>query len=150
MNTADRSVALVDAAMRRRFHFVPFFPHEGAIRPLLRTWLSRHGLPTRAADFLDAVNGELVTQLGDHLLIGPSYFMKSDLSEPALQQIWTYNIFPLLEEHLWGQRDEIQRWRWPEVRRRYAELLTGRPAVDLVGSDAEPATSADGDDDDVA
>ena len=40
MNTADRSIALIDAAMRRRFHFVPFFPHEGMMKDLLRRWLA--------------------------------------------------------------------------------------------------------------
>ena len=40
MNTADRSVAVIDAAMRRRFHFVPFFPHDGPMKDLLRRWLA--------------------------------------------------------------------------------------------------------------
>ena len=40
MNTADRSIALIDAAMRRRFHFVSFFPHEGMMKDLLRRWLA--------------------------------------------------------------------------------------------------------------
>jgi MoxR-like ATPase len=84
MNTADRSIALIDAAMRRRFHFVPFFPHEGAMRGLLRRWLEDGGGKVAVADFLDAVNGELQGLVGDHLLIGPSHFMVPDLSEAAL------------------------------------------------------------------
>lgn len=81
MNTADRSVALVDAALRRRFHFIPFFPHIGEVKGLLRRWLTDHGRDTAVADLLDAVNAELQVQVGDHLVVGPSHFMKDDLSE---------------------------------------------------------------------
>ena len=56
--------------------------------------------------------------------------MKTDLSDRALDRIWTYNVFPLIEEQLWGDRDEIARWRWDQVRRRFATALSGLPAAD--------------------
>lgn len=139
MNTADRSIALVDAAMRRRFHFVPFFPHEGAMKDLLRRWLKDGGGRAAIADFLDAVNAELIEQVGEHLLVGPSHFMRSDLSERALERIWTYNVFPLLEEQLWGNRAEIDRWRWHRVRQRFATQLS----FAATSQDAGPGNSGE-------
>ncbi|MGI8711495.1 MAG: McrB family protein [Acidimicrobiales bacterium] len=119
MNTADRSVALIDAAMRRRFHFVPFFPGQGTMAGLLERWLERHQRPAAIAGFVAAVNAELRSSLGDHLLLGPSFFMKADLSEPAVERIWQYNVFPFLEEQFWGRQDEIEHWSWPAVRARH-------------------------------
>lgn len=135
MNTADRSVALVDAALRRRFHFIPFFPHLGTMKGLLRRWLHRYGRATAVADLLDAVNAELRTEVGDHLVIGPSHFMKEDLSEEALERIWTYNIHPTLEELLWGRTEELARWSWPAVRARYQSQLN----LGAAPQDGEPA-----------
>lgn len=127
MNSADRSVALVDTALRRRFHFIPFFPHEGEIQGLLRRWLQGHNRDSAVADLLDAVNQELTTEVGDHLLIGPSHFMKEDLSEDALERIWNFNIFPTLEELMWGRTEALKKWRWPEVRQRFSQLLNLAP-----------------------
>src|SRR5690606_25918879 len=76
MNTADRSIALVDAAMRRRYHFVPCFPNQGMMSDLHRRWLAANEEPAWVADLLDMVNAELVERLGGpHLQIGPSHLM---------------------------------------------------------------------------
>lgn len=116
MNTADRSIALIDAALRRRFHFVPFFPHEGAMAGLLGRWFERNGGPAWVADLVDAVNAELQEKLGGpHLQIGPSHFMRPDLDDVALERIWTYNIYPFIEEQLWGQSAELARYTWKNV-----------------------------------
>ncbi len=90
MNTADRSIALVDAAMRRRFAFVALLPGEEPTRSMLRRWSEGRGLGARAAQLLALLND----RIGDpDFAIGPAYFMKSEgpdaHSDDNLGRIWT-------------------------------------------------------------
>lgn len=130
MNTADRSIALVDAALRRRFHFVPFFPHEAPIKGLLGRWLAAREQPAWPADLVDLVNDELVDELGGpDLQIGPSYFMREGLDEAALRRIWTYAVFPLIEDTLYGNRERIEAYRFDAVYARHVERAGGEDAL---------------------
>lgn len=132
MNTADRSIALVDAALRRRFHFIPFFPDDGEMDGLLRRWLDRAKEPTWVADLVEMVNAELVAELGGpDLQIGPSYFMKKGI-EDRLPAIWRYNIEPLIQDQLFGQGGKIKEFGWDAVRARFKNEL---PTVGVGGDD---------------
>jgi 5-methylcytosine-specific restriction protein B len=113
MNTADRSVALIDAALRRRFHFVPVYPDSGPLEGLLERWLERHGEPAWVALLVSMVNAELVDALGGpHLQIGPSHFMRPGLDEARVRRIWRYNVEPLLEDQFFGDAGQIARFRF--------------------------------------
>lgn len=108
MNTADRSIALVDSAMRRRFAFVALDPTVEPTKGLLRRWSKRCGLPTLAADLLDELN----RRIGDpEFQVGPSYFMRSTepdaFSQARLETIWTADIEPLLQEHFYGRWESL-------------------------------------------
>ena len=125
MNTADRSIALVDAALRRRFHFVPFFPDREPMAGLLGRWLERQDEPAWVGHLVDAVNDELKTELeGSHLLLGPSHFMKEygdspDEQHERLRRIWEYNIEPFIEDQFFGAPDQIERFRFTAVMERH-------------------------------
>jgi 5-methylcytosine-specific restriction protein B len=101
MNTADRSIALVDAAMRRRFAFVPLIPGQAPLTGMLRGWLAKKGYGVEAADLLDELNA----RIGDpDFLIGPSYLMRPAVhADGGLERAWRTAILPLLEEHHFGE-----------------------------------------------
>lgn len=123
MNTADRSIALVDAALRRRFHFVPFFPNHGPMKGLLDRWLEREGEPRWVGELVAQVNDELEQELGGpHLQVGPSHFMKHDLDRDALRRTWEYDIEPFIEDQFFGDAARIDRFRFAQVWARFSDL----------------------------
>jgi len=131
MNTADRSIALVDAAMRRRFAFVALHPSEPPTDGMLRRWLDAHGLPDATARLHDELNARIEDP---DFKIGPSYFMRRAVHEvDGLGRTWRTAILPLLEEHHYGEG--------LDVAKRYGlGALQARIAADEVAAtvDEEP------------
>ena len=107
MNTADRSIALVDLALRRRFYFVEFDPTEDPVKSVLHKWLGENAPHMmRVADIVEKAN----EQLGDdpHAAVGPSYFMKEGLDDAAFVRIWEHSVRPYLQERLFYDRDRLK------------------------------------------
>jgi len=107
MNTADRSIALVDFALRRRFHFFQF----GADPDLLERWLNEHPVPI---PYLAKLYRRLSQEAIDDpaYALGVSYFMDKNLTEEKLARIWRRSIVPYLAEYHVEQRARIKNWEW--------------------------------------
>lgn len=125
MNTADRSIALIDAAMRRRFYYIPFLPNEEPIQGLLRRWLERRGLDETPADLLDELNRRIDDP---EAAIGPSYLMSQSAVTPiGLKRVWRHAIMPQLAEQYYGHSIDIeQRFGYESLLR----AVTARPDAD--------------------
>ena len=134
MNTVDRSIALVDAALRRRFHFVPFFPNDGEMAGLLGRWFAaNHPDAAWIADLVDEVNSKLATTLGGNdLQIGPSYFMSKHIDADGLRRVWRYSIEPLIADVLYGRPRDIAEFEFAKV---YADFRPGAPGAEPVVPD---------------
>lgn len=116
MNTADRSLALLDTALRRRFEFVPVMPdaRDEPSAPL-------HGLRVTAGEhvidiprMLAAINQRVEALYDRDHCIGHAYFTAlaqvpdGDERLVALQQVFSNRILPLLEEYFFEDWQKIQ------------------------------------------
>ncbi len=111
MNTADRSIALVDYALRRRFAFY-------SIRPNYEALAAFHGNSNFDTDKLISVLKQLNQEIGDpHYEIGHSFFMLPNITN-QLEDIWQMEIIPYLEEYFFDQPDKIQNFTWNKIKER--------------------------------
>lgn len=107
MNTADRSIALVDFALRRRFHFFLF----NADPALYERWLAKNHVDvTYIKDLYRELTDKAIDDPAYH--IGPSYFMKPDLTEAKLARIWRRSIEPYLAEYHLNNQSKLDAWSW--------------------------------------
>jgi 5-methylcytosine-specific restriction protein B len=114
MNTADRSIALLDQALRRRFHFIGLFPDQEPVRGMLRRYLAKYRSNMLVvADILDEAN----RRLGDrNMAIGPSHLMRGDLDDEVLERVWKYSVLPTIEDRFAATPDELDRFQLPALR----------------------------------
>lgn len=108
MNAADRSVTLVDQALRRRFSFIDM-PPDAAV---LSAWLRNHppadaDLAARVVQIFERLNARLRADLGPYCQVGHSYFMVPNLDEARLQVVWRHHVRPLLEEYCAGHPERV-------------------------------------------
>lgn len=104
MNTADRSIALVDAAIRRRFPFFELHPGEEPVKSVLGSYVAARGVDDDRVALLAALN-EAIGDSGRDLHVGPSYLMRDEVDEPyGLERVWRYDVLPLLTEHYYGRK----------------------------------------------
>ncbi len=118
MNTADRSISLVDAAIRRRFGFVHFPPDYDVLRDSFD--LEGQDLEQIAqGDDLDGLQALSILalmeinetirgrrDLGKGKQLGHSYLMGAD-DEQSLVRAWKYELLPLLEEYFFDSFTDI-------------------------------------------
>jgi len=121
MNTADRSIALVDYALRRRFRFLEVTPSA----EVLQDWLDSNKVED--APFLvgmfSELNKRLELRFDRHLKVGHSYFMDKKLTEKTLPRVWNYAVLPLIEEYFCGEPKLAKEFAYEAIKRAVDEQL---------------------------
>ena len=115
MNTADRSLAMLDYALRRRFAFVelrPAFDSEG-----FRAYCAGLDNPKfkRLVGKVESLNRAIAEDesLGEGFCIGHSYFcnMEADsCTDAALASIVDYELIPMLKEYWFDEAGKVREW----------------------------------------
>ena len=103
MNTADRSIAAIDTALRRRFAFEEMMPDSSVIKGVEVDGIS-------VAELLDLINKRIEVLYDREHTIGHAYFtplMKNN-SREVLFDIFRNKIFPLLQEYFYEDYEKIR------------------------------------------
>lgn len=107
MNTADRSVEALDTALRRRFKFSELEPNPNLIGEVGKSG-EQNGIVDgiNLIRLLETINNRIERLLDRDHLIGHSYFLTVD-SLKALQDVFSKNVIPLLQEYFYGDVGKI-------------------------------------------
>lgn len=111
MNTADRSLALIDYALRRRFSFISLEPQYDLVRRLVRA--EEFDIDRLIGNFME-LNREIAgnTTLGADFEIGHSYLLRHrNLTRVKLERVWRFDIGPLLREYYFDAQEQLPRLR---------------------------------------
>lgn len=115
MNTVDRSIAMLDTALRRRFYFVDFRPDDGPVANVLRRYLAaRHPDFVWVADAVATANQRIDDP---DAAIGPSHFFRdTPIDDAWLDMVWEHAIMPTLREHFHGRTERLKDLSLTELR----------------------------------
>ena len=102
MNTADRSIALLDTALRRRFEFVEMMPDSNLLRDINIDGIN-------IAKMLDAINARIAAIYDRDHQIGHAYFMSLSASSSVaeLANVYQSSVLPLLQEYFYDEWEKI-------------------------------------------
>ena len=103
MNTADRSIALMDTALRRRFQFIEMMPELNTLKDIKVGEID-------IAKMLDTINKRIEVLYDRNHTIGHAIFMKlrQDSSLKELANIFKKKLIPLLKEYFYDDYAKIQ------------------------------------------
>ena len=113
MNTADRSLALMDYALRRRFaffDFAPAFSSEG-----FKNYLAEKNSPKLESliTVVESLNNTISSDesLGEGFRIGHSYFCTDDeITDEWLKSVVEYEVIPLIKEYWFDEPTKVRDW----------------------------------------
>lgn len=107
MNTADRSIALMDTALRRRFSFIEKMPKPELLNDVS---VEQNGVSVNVGEMLDIINKRIEFLFDREHTIGHAFFMKlkknSDIN--VLADIFKRSVVPLLQEYFYEDYEKIQ------------------------------------------
>lgn len=110
MNTADRSLALIDYALRRRFSFHPMSP--GFDTEGFKAEIEHHTDPriAKVVEAVKALNGTIAKDdsLGEGFCIGHSYFCAQPTDTPWIEHVVRYDICPMLDEYWFDSKEKCE------------------------------------------
>ncbi|ESL03216.1 hypothetical protein GCWU000282_02090 [Catonella morbi ATCC 51271] len=109
MNTADRSIALMDTALRRRFRFIEKMPDANVLRKIGADRVNEAGIELDVASMLECINKRIEYLFDREHTIGHAFFtgLKAEPTVAKLADIFKKSVIPLLQEYFYEDYSKI-------------------------------------------
>jgi 5-methylcytosine-specific restriction protein B len=107
MNTADRSIALMDTALRRRFSFIEMMPKDELLKDVI---VEKNGIKVNVQKLLKDINKRIEFLFDREHTIGQAFFwgLKKEPTVEKLGEIFKKSVVPLLQEYFYDDYEKIQ------------------------------------------